>query len=258
MRVENDLVFDAFDPFVRNNWEQKMIPANVSPTSILSALLEEKPKFHGGGGEVGMRSWAIQAPVLDWMLQNIPPGSHTLETGCGYSTVILALVSRHHTVISPKSIEHDRIRQWCHTHALPTDHLSFMGDRSQDVLPGLVCDPLDLVLIDGDHSFPAPFIDWYYVADKIKTGGCVAVDDTQLITGKILRDFLLKEEGRWALAAEIGKTAIFRRVSERSVIHGINWMDQPFFEPPPEKLWIRVGNRVRREVKQLVHKLSGA
>ena len=237
--------------------DRVMSTPNVSSTNILRKLLEEKPKFHGGRGEVGANNWAIHPHVLEWMTQNIPPGCHTLETGCGYSTVILALLSKHHTVISPSSIEHDRIRKWCHTHAFSTDHMSSLADKSQNVLPGLLCEPLDFVLIDGDHAFPGPFIDWYYVADKVKAGGYIAVDDTQLITGKILRDFLSQEEGRWILAAEIGKTAIFKRVSERPVI-GLNWMDQPFCAPPPDTFWIRVRNKMRREAKKLVQKLNGS
>jgi hypothetical protein len=39
---------------------------------------------------------------------------------------------------------------------------------------------LDLVLIDGDHAFPASFIDWYYTAEQVKLGGYVIVDDTNL------------------------------------------------------------------------------
>ena len=42
--------------------------------------------------------------------------------------------------------------------------------RSQDYLPTAELLALDLVLIDGDWSFPVPFIDWYYTPDKLKVG----------------------------------------------------------------------------------------
>ena len=56
----------------------------------------------------------------------------------------------------------------------------------------------------------------------------MVIDDTQIPTGKILRDFLAAEAGRWKLTKEIRKTAIFSRSTTDPVALGIVWMEQPF------------------------------
>jgi predicted O-methyltransferase YrrM len=130
-----------------------------------------------------------------------------------------------------------------------TEHVQFLVSPSQDVLPQLACGELDFVLIDGDHAFPAPFMDWYYTADRIREGGFVAVDDTQIPTGRILRDFLLKESTRWHLEEEIGKTAIFRRITGESVARGVMWMQQPYCEIPGQGLFAKVRKRILRSLQ---------
>jgi hypothetical protein len=49
--------------------------------------------------------------------------------------------------------------------------------------------PLDIVLIDGAHAFPFPFLDWYFTASALKAGGLLVIDDVQIATGTILADF---------------------------------------------------------------------
>jgi len=200
--------------------------------SLINILSETRPSFHGSE-KAGTQNWAIRPNVLHWMADNIQPGGRTLETGCGYSTLLFAALSHAHTVISPYPQEHAAIAQWGEQHSLPMPHVKFIAAQSQDVLPGLDLGVLDAVLIDGDHAFPGPFIDWYYTADHIAPSGLVIVDDTQLPTGAILRDFLRAEAGRWELVTEIGKTIVFRRLTPDPVTRGIPWTKQPYCNPAP-------------------------
>jgi len=196
----------------------------------LAALLREKPRFHGRE-TAGTADYSISDKVLHWISQNSEPGGVTLETGCGYSTVVFSLVSSRHTVISPFPQEHELIKKWCLGLEHSPDNIEFIASFSQDVvhtLGGGEEPDLDTVLIDGDHAFPAPFIDWYYTADRIKRGGHVIVDDTQLVTGKILRDFLLAETKRWECLTEIGKTAVFRKITADPAARGVPWINQPY------------------------------
>jgi hypothetical protein len=107
---------------------------------------------------------------------------------------------------------------------------------------------LDIVIIDGDHSFPIPFIDWYYTADRIKKDGYVVVDDTQIITCRILSDFLSKEKGRWELAHEFANTSVFRKVTEKSVLGEIYWL-----KPYCEKL---LNEKGKTYVQRIFHKFA--
>ncbi len=187
--------------------------------------MKTRPKFHGRE-KAGTENYAISAQVLSWLHENIPPKAHTLETGCGYSTILFALRSMRHAVISPFEEEHEQIRTWCFKHRVDITHIDFYAECSQNKLPILMRQTsrnLDMVLIDGDHAFPAPFIDWYFTADCLKQGGILIVDDTQLITGKILRDFLKAESDRWLCIEEIDKTSIFEKKVSTNVTSGIPW-----------------------------------
>lgn len=212
-----------------------------SDDTILNALYRERPGLHGGVGQTGTQNYGIAEAVLRWMFKNLEPGSVTLETGCGYSTIVFAMIGAHHTAISPIPQEHDLIKKWCEGHGVPVGNIEFIASISQDVIPSLYPpgnhkQDLDMVLIDGCHAFPAPFIDWYYTADRIKAGGYLIVDDTQLITGAILRDFLRVETERWKWVTDIGKTVIFQRLSLYPAARGIRFINQPFVNGPYMKL----------------------
>jgi hypothetical protein len=104
---------------------------------------------------------------------------------------------------SPDPGEHERVREWLAARRFAADGIDWRADFSQTVLPRLPDLPLDLGIIDGAHGFPAPFLDWYYIADRLREGGYVVVDDVHLRTGRVLQEFLLAEEGRWELEARM-------------------------------------------------------
>lgn len=88
---------------------------------------------------------------------------------------------------------------WMQENKVKTSGNEFFPQYSQRVLPEITGNnklekALDMMLIDGGHAFPSPSIDWYYLADTVKEGGYLVVDDTQLITGEILKDFLCMEK----------------------------------------------------------------
>lgn len=209
---------------------------------LIERLWEEQPKLfvHGEGtlcidhtGRDGQEeAWPLGRDVLEWIAGILPPRAATLETGCGYSTIVFAICGARHAAIAPDYQQHGRIVRWCEGHGVSCADLRLIDARSQDVLPGLKTEPLDLVLIDGCHAFPAPAIDWYYTAEKIKPGGYLVVDDCQLVTGKQLVDFLAEERGRWDPLARFGKTAVFRKTAQGPVVQGFEWIDQPYCRHP--------------------------
>lgn len=195
---------------------------------MLDELLRERPAFHGWK-EPGSRNYALSDTVLRWMTEHIPPGGVSLETGCGYSTLVFAALCRTHTAISLFAHEHDLIRRWATAHRLKTGHVQWRVGRSQDHLTGLAdAGDLDAVLIDGDHAFPAPFMDWYWTADRLRPGGVLLVDDIQLATGRVLKDFLETERERWRRLEVIDKTVVFQRMTAAPVARGVVWTAQPW------------------------------
>lgn len=197
----------------------------MSPSEVVALLSAEKPNLHHLDSDP--QNWRIRRDVLEWMAVNVEPGWRTLETGCGYSSIVLAACGAEHTVISPSASEHERIRAWCGEHGIPTGALTFVAAPSEVALPGLEGGDLDMVLVDGCHGFPWPFLDWFYTAEKLRVGGRLIVDDTDLRTGDVLRSFLCSEKERWAHLKDFKRTSLFEKISE-DVLKGAEWTTQPW------------------------------
>jgi hypothetical protein len=179
-------------------------------------LLTEGPSFHCRASV--LQNWRLADEVLDWLDVNVRRGQRTLETGCGYSTIIFALKGARHMVISPVIEERERIRQSCQANQFDLSNLDFKLARSEELLPALEPKSLDLVLIDGWHAFLAPIVDWFFTAKKLVVNEYVIVNDTHLKAVRILRDFLEMERGRWELVARFKRTDIFQKVSRNVFI----------------------------------------
>jgi hypothetical protein len=191
----------------------------------LRDVLENPPRLHRDGAGEAV-SWGLMEEILHFIEGQVTAGAATLETGAGISTILFALMGTVHSCITPNGAEAERIMSYCRQHGIATDRLSFHVAGSEAVLPHQEPTPLDLVLIDGRHAFPTPFIDWYYTADRLKVGGVLVIDDTQLWTGRMLRDFLATEP-EWALRAEFSTRAVaFTKRGEGS--HRKEWTDQPY------------------------------
>src|SRR5262249_457194 len=99
-------------------------------------------------------------------------------------------------------------------------------DGSENALPQLRPTGLDLVLIDGCHGFPAPFIDWYYAGSGLKANGILIIDDTQLWTGDVLRKFLIAEPDWQHDCDVLSRTAVFRKLNASELLK--EWPLQPY------------------------------
>lgn len=191
----------------------------------LSEVIENPPTPHLDN-QGTYYSMGLPEPVLRFIEQRINESAHTLETGGGLSTVMFALSGARHICINPAAQEIERIKEYCLGNRIPTQQITFCQDVSEKVLPRLECDKLDLVLIDGRHGFPAPFIDFYYVNEKLKIDGLLVVDDTWLWTGEVLKQYLLSEP-EWKLEADFSpRTSVFRKLAEGS--HTKEWTEQAF------------------------------
>ncbi|MBU2102925.1 MAG: class I SAM-dependent methyltransferase, partial [Candidatus Omnitrophica bacterium] len=152
--------------------------------------------------------------------------SKTLETGAGLSTIVFALRGTHHICITPNEKEVINIVTYCKNRNISLEKINFQVQKSEDALPHLQLKDLDLVLIDGRHAFPTPFIDWYYASSGLKTGGILIVDDTNIWTGKVLEEFLCLE-AEWKLIKSIPqRAAIFTKRAEGS--HSREFHQQSF------------------------------
>lgn len=213
----------------------------------LDRLLAEVPSVH----QQRRVTWGIDERLARFLDSALRPGHVTLETGAGLSTLVFlrAGVSRHFA-IAPEGDEFAVIRDFATANDIPTHGFSPIVGNSQDILPTLDTPPLDVVLIDGDHSFPAPFVDWHYTADRLAIGGLMIVDDIQIVTGTILADFM-GADPKWALIQRVPERfAIFRKLAH-PIADGA-WMAQPYLlaSHPVGAVHVRARRASLREVAQ--------
>jgi predicted O-methyltransferase YrrM len=192
----------------------------------LTDIIKNPPEPHREFEDGEFFGMGVTEEVLNFISSHIDDSSHTLETGCGLSTTVLAFLGAHHICITPSQTEIERIRNYCKSNNIPIDKTTFYPHESETVLPNLKCEPLDLVLIDGRHGFPAPFIDFYYTADKLKIGGLLVIDDTYLWTGDVMKRLLLLEP-EWQLEADFAPRAcVFRKLADGT--QSKEWTQQQF------------------------------
>lgn len=179
----------------------------------LQEILKDPPNLHRNSSG-NLTSWQISDEVLDCIDRQVSDNSHTLETGAGISTILFAIKASHHTCIVPDQQQVNRIKEYCNQHQISTKKIDFKIDISENILPHLEINKLDCILIDGSHAFPIPFIDWYYTCQKLKVGGKLIIDDTQIWTGEVLKKFLMSEP-EWQFQQESPpRSAIFTKVQE--------------------------------------------
>lgn len=214
--------------------------------SLVDLLVNSGARFHGWAPDVEV-SWGLNLPALESLTRLVDKGARTLETGVGLSTVVFAAAGAEHTVVSPASFEHDRVKEWCIDNSIDVSGVTFIAAGSQDALPTLDPTPLDIVLIDGDHAFPAPYIDFWYAARRLVPGGMLIVDDTHLRACRVLCEFLLAEHGRWKVREELETTSIFERL-DGPMVPPEGWMGQPWGAEPDQGgagIVARLRSRVR-------------
>ena len=186
-------------------------------------VLRDAPGIHGEAEAAGTMTYALVPEALRRIEQIAAPGSRTLETGAGHSTIVFIGAGCEHICVMPFQAEVDRIRAYCESKGVATERATFHVGPSERVLPTLDIPELDTILIDGSHSFPQVFIDWFYTASALRVGGALLIDDVHLWTGRILRDFL-RDEPEWEMVDELaGRTSEFRKLAEVD----------------PDKLWVK-------------------
>jgi hypothetical protein len=166
----------------------------------------------------------------DFIGECLSPDARTLETGCGVSTVLFALWAGSHTCVVHAERQAQLCRLYLDERGIAHQHVRFEVGASEEVLPALALEELDLVLVDGGHGFPTPILDWYYGAGHLRAGGVVVLDDVQLPSVRLgLMDFL-DADPRWEPVRHTPKWAAFRRLSSGSLRE--DWTQQDFLGAP--------------------------
>jgi hypothetical protein len=187
--------------------------------ALTRRILDSPPVVHPDAPNKSV--WSTEDSCYEFMATQVRPGCRTLETGAGVSTVLFAAWGCQHLAIVPYPDEAKLIREYCSEIAVDTSSLTFDVRASEVALPDLVKSrpaALDLVFIDGAHSFPIPTIDWFYGAGLLRKGGVVVFDDVQLPAVAALLDSYLDCDDRWqTIDATSSKWRAYKRLSSGSL-----------------------------------------
>lgn len=202
------------------------MPTSQKTVTSVKELLADPPLVHGPEGDNDLITHGLLQGALEFIETQTGAELRSLETGSGLSTIIFAIGGGAHHCVVPNQPEVDRIVAYCGERGISTENISFHVEPSERVLPNLDTGPLDLVLIDGSHSFPQVFIDWFYIQSALKIGGTVIIDDVPVWTGRVLRDFL-QAEPEWEITHRWGgRTVAFKKIAE--VYPDKLWVEQQY------------------------------
>jgi predicted O-methyltransferase YrrM len=197
-------------------------PATTQLSDAAMEQLAYERGFHDGEIPRGLTLDPLRA-----LRDSLRPGMRTVETGCGGSTVVFAAAGARHTVITPSGAEAERVRGWCTEHGVSHENVDFVIASSDQALVTW-SEELDLVLIDGAHRVPFPYIDWHYTTPWLKPGGRVFLDDVAVPAVHSLFDFL-RGEDEWRLVGIPGdKTAVFELLSKPDPNPDLDWEAQRY------------------------------
>lgn len=160
---------------------------------LIYGILQDAPTFHRIG-----RKEIIMHPgkeAMEFIAENTLKGDITIETGCGYTTVVFIACGANHTVIVPDQEQIDKVKSYVARKRFNDSNVQYICESSDIYLPRLSKTlgndrSFDFVYIDGQHAFPFPVIDWAYTEKHVKLGGIIGIDNVEIPSVTILSDFM--------------------------------------------------------------------
>jgi hypothetical protein len=211
------------------------------PASVDGALENQfttgPREMEGAGGT----SYAIGRAVLRYLAALPTSPGASVESGCGYSTVVLANVYATHVSVNPDLSSNRLVREFTELHCGPTG-LRHVEASSDQGLPKLAADGcrFDLALIDGNHSHPFPLLDFHYMDTMLNVDGLLLIDNTEIDGVQELTEYL-EFEPAYRTERVIGNCAVYRKVADRQ----LGWKSQVIRRPTADV------EAVRREITRL-------
>jgi hypothetical protein len=200
----------------------------MSDATAATALLDDLPALHfwDGRPQVGGLDKRLGMCLVDGVMSIADPA--ILETGAGASTLLfLTLTPSALTSIAPDDQLRQRMIHEAASRSISTTPLRFIVERSEIALPSLALagESVDVGFIDGNHGWPAVFVDFCYINMMLRQGGLLFVDDLQLHSVAQLF-LLLRQQEQFELERFEGKMAMFRKVSDDRFLP--DWRREPF------------------------------
>ncbi len=208
---------------------------------VVGMLMHEQPGFHVGG----TRIWNALPGSLGSIDRLVTTSDRTVETGCGASTVVFAACASDHTVISPDAREHRLVHAYCVSRGIDDSRVTYVVGSSDRVLPTLYQGrELDFAFVDGAHSFPYPVVDFHYVAEHLKVGGWLLLDDIPIPAVAPAYRFM-RAEAHWRVEAIVDDRAALCQLLRETPPEDYN---AQLFNRRPDYSYVSLPQRTRIHV----------
>jgi hypothetical protein len=183
--------------------------------SKIENVLNGRPKLHqwGDGGleDVFLRRYVDHLAALREEIGAL----EIIETGAGLSTLLfLACEPARLVSIAPDAELQSRIFAAAEQFGVNATPLEFVCAGSQDALPGISSNQrFNCALIDGNHSFPMVFVDFFYMNRALGAKSSLTIDDVHLGSGRELFE-VVRAQPEYDIDILMWKTVTFRKVKE--------------------------------------------
>jgi len=212
---------------------------------IVKLILEKKPQFQVKSGlntqvrsteqlfyrstdgvktsDMERTAYTIDHYIMKYIQEN-SSDMISLETGGGNSSLIFGHHSKKHYSINPDKTACKLINQFLDDHSIESN-ITFIEQSSEYALPNIYSviqeESVDICLIDGNHSFPAPIIDWFYINPLLKKDAILIIDDYKIKAVEMLVKFL-QEDDSYSYIKHLGDAVIFKKENDIKM----GWLNQ--------------------------------
>ena len=165
---------------------------------------------------------------------------HTLETGCGKTTVLFSNYAHAHEVfcVDDRDESNSSVNYLLSFSEYNAEVTKFNFGPTQQTLPRFDhATSYDVVLLDGPHGYPFPDLEYYFVYPHLKENSLLLVDDIQIPSIGSMFD-ILKEDWMFDFIGLIGYMGVLKRNAT------------PCFDPFGDNWWVQHFNRRRTSLKQ--------
>jgi hypothetical protein len=164
-------------------------------------------------------SWSLGTESLQCISSHVKPRQNTIETGIGYSTLLFASIGSDHQVHFISKEAQGNITSYAQLNNIDLSNVQFVLGPSQYTLPSVTA-AFDFALIDGDHAFPIPIIDFYYIGKRTKIGGHILIDDIPIRSVYDIYGFA-KTSKHWRLVEvlDCGRCILLQKLSDSFFPH---------------------------------------
>jgi hypothetical protein len=145
----------------------------------------------------------------------------SIETGLGLSTAVFSNFGWTHKAIMPSFDEKNQLLRWMVKNSVATDKLEVVVEFSYNEVVKSDTQEFDFVFIDGNHGFPHPFIDYFFLSQRLKVNGFLAIDDIDLEVPSYLFQ-TIKKRPYWRVHEQGQKWVILELIA-RNLVASEDW-----------------------------------